>query len=332
MKDRYNRTIDYMRISVTDRCNLRCKYCMPDGIRSVPMEEILTYEEITQIVKATAELGINRIKLTGGEPLVRKHIGDLIKMLYAIPGIQEITLTTNGVLLLDQLDELVDSGVNAINISIDTLNAERYAQITGRDELPKVLAAVKEASGRGLNVKVNTVLLAGTTEEELFQLLLIAKEAPVDVRFIEMMPIGEGKRVQGISGEAWFSSVEERYPSLQEDLQRHGNGPARYYRIPGFVGSIGFISAIHGKFCEQCNRIRLSSTGQLKSCLCYESKGDLRQILRTAEWQESRDAEERLHKELKEVIAEAIYNKPSEHCFEHIGQMTEHQKMAAIGG
>lgn len=332
MKDKYGRNIDYMRISVTDRCNLRCRYCMPDGIKSIPMQELLTYEEILQIVKAAVELGITKFKLTGGEPLVRKDITKLVRMLHEVPGVKEITMTTNGVLLSTCLDELIDSGINAINISIDTLDEKRYAQITGRNELSNILMAVRETAVRGINVKINTVLLDGTTQEELFQILQLAEEQNIDVRFIELMPIGEGKKLRGISGEDWLSCIKERYPSLQEDYRVHGNGPAKYYHISDFAGSVGFISAIHGKFCNTCNRIRLSSTGQLKSCLCYEGERDLKPVLRNTGWMDEKSKEERLMMALKNAIAAAIIEKPLEHCFENPENMTENQKMVAIGG
>lgn len=330
MKDKYGRNIDYMRISVTDRCNLRCKYCMPDGITSIPMEELLTYEEILQIVKAAAGLGITKIKLTGGEPLVRKDVAALVRMLYTVPEVEEITMTTNGVLLMEYLDELIDSGIRAINVSIDTLDEKKYEQITGKNELPNILTAVREATERGIRVKINTVLLTGTSEEELFRILQLTQKQNIDVRFIELMPIGEGKKMRGISGKEFLLHIKEKYPFLQEDHRRHGNGPATYYHIPGFVGSIGFISAIHGKFCSTCNRVRLSSTGQLKACLCYEGVCDLKSILRDPGWGEKQ--QESRMKALQDEIAVAIMGKPSEHCFENPDHMTEHQKMVAIGG
>lgn len=332
MKDSYGRSIDYMRISVTDRCNLRCRYCMSDDIKPIPKEELLTYEEIVQIVEAAAELGITKIKLTGGEPLVRKDVVTLVRMLHAVPGVREVTMTTNGVLLMERLDELINGGIHAINISIDTLDEKKYEQITGKRELSNIILAVREAAKRGIKVKINTVLLGGTSEEELFQILQIAQDQNIDVRFIELMPIGEGKKMHGISGKEWLMRIKERYPSLQENYQVHGNGPAKYYHISGFAGSVGFISAIHGKFCNTCNRVRLSSTGQLKACLCYEGMRDLKSILRKNGWKDEKEQQERLKLALKEEIAAAIMEKPLEHCFENPDNMTEHQKMVAIGG
>ncbi len=332
MKDKFGREIDYMRISVTDRCNLRCRYCMPEGIQSIPMGQLLTYEEILQIVKAAAGLGITKIKLTGGEPLVRRDVAVLVGMLREVPGIEEITMTTNGVLLLDYLDELADSGIHAINISLDTLDEKRYEQITGKNELSKILTALKEAIRRGIRVKINTVLLAETSEAELFQILQLTKEQPIDVRFIELMPIGEGGKMRGISGNELLLHIQEKYPNLQEDHRVHGNGPAKYYHIPGYAGSIGFISAIHGKFCNTCNRIRLSSTGQLKACLCYKETRDLKTILRESGWNAGKEQQDSLRGKLQAEIAAIIMEKPLEHCFEHPDHMTEHQKMVAIGG
>lgn len=325
MKDSWNRTIDYMRISITDRCNLRCRYCMPDGIESIPMAEILTYEEIVTVAECAARLGIRSIKVTGGEPLVRKGCCGLVASLKALPGIERVTITTNGVLLAEHLEELAKAGIDGINVSLDTLDEGRYAAITGSDCAQDVLSAVHRAAERGIAVKINAVSLAGP-EADRERLLSVARDYPVDVRFIEMMPIGYGRDFETISNEVIFAEIRRRHPDLTEDHRVHGPGPAVYYRIPGYRGSIGFISAVHGKFCDRCNRVRLTSRGYLKTCLCFDSGADLRRILRS-------DAPMEQRKEmLKGSILQAVKEKPQAHCFERPELVTERQDMVMIGG
>lgn len=324
MKDQYGRNIDYMRISITDRCNLRCRYCMPDGVELVPMGEILTYEEIERICRAAAQEGICKLKITGGEPLVRKGCVDFIEKLKAIPGIEQVTLTTNGILLGQYAAQLAEIGLDGVNISLDSLDEERYRQITGRDELKKVVQGVRSALSVGLKTKINVVLQKGVNETEWDTLVKLAKDAPVDVRFIEMMPIGYGRAFQPVYNEEILEMLKKKYPQTEADGQIHGNGPAQYYRIPGFQGSIGFISAIHGKFCKNCNRIRLTSQGELKPCLCYGESYDLRKALRG----NYADSPEKI----REILRQAIRQKPKQHCFEQLKNITEEKRMVQIGG
>lgn len=324
MKDQYGRNIDYMRISITDRCNLRCRYCMPDGVELVPMGEILTYEEIERICRAAAQEGICKLKITGGEPLVRKGCVDFIEKLKAIPGIEQVTLTTNGILLGQYAAQLAEIGLDGVNISLDSLDEERYRQITGRDELKKVVQGVRSALSVGLKTKINVVLQKGVNETEWDTLVKLAKDAPVDVRFIEMMPIGYGRAFQPVYNEEILEMLKKKYPQTEADSQIHGNGPAQYYRIPGFQGSIGFISAIHGKFCKNCNRIRLTSQGELKPCLCYGESYDLRKALRG----NYADSPEKI----REILRQAIRQKPKQHCFEQLKNITEEKRMVQIGG
>ncbi len=324
MKDQYGRNIDYMRISITDRCNLRCRYCMPDGVELVPMGEILTYEEIERICRAAAQEGICKLKITGGEPLVRKGCVDFIEKLKAIPGIEQVTLTTNGILLGQYAAQLAEIGLDGVNISLDSLDEERYRQITGRDELKKVVQGVRSALSVGLKTKINVVLQKGVNETEWDTLVKLAKDAPVDVRFIEMMPIGYGRAFQPVYNEEILEMLKKKYPQTEADGQIHGNGPAQYHRIPGFQGSIGFISAIHGKFCKNCNRIRLTSQGELKPCLCYGESYDLRKALRG----NYADSSEKI----REILRQAIRQKPKQHCFEQLKNITEEKRMVQIGG
>lgn len=325
MRDSFGRNIDYMRISITDRCNLRCKYCMPEGIDSIPMSEILTFEEIELITECAAKLGIRHIKVTGGEPLVRKGCCELIASLKAVPGIEKVTITTNGVLLSQYLDNLLAAGVDGINVSLDTTDTARYAALTGYDVADAVIASIKEASKCSVPVKMNAVSMVSQVSE-WEGLLAIAKDYPVDVRFIEMMPIGYGKKFASVGNDRLLCDIRRKYPDMTEDHRVHGFGPAVYYQIPGFRGSVGFISAIHGKFCSSCNRVRLTSQGFLKTCLCYDKGANLREILRA-------DGKREEKKEvLEQCISQAIREKPDAHCFEQPDRMTEQREMVMIGG
>ena len=321
MKDRFDRTIDYMRISITDRCNLRCRYCMPDGCDKVSMDQILTYEEIERICRAAARLGIRKIKLTGGEPLVRLGCTDLVKQLKMTEGIDEVTLTTNGQILGRYLDDLKAAGTDGINISLDTLDPGRYEYITGGGCLEKTLQAIDLSAKAGIPTKANCVLQKGFNEDEILSLAKYAFDKGIQMRFIELMPIGIADPSRGISNEQVLQILNEKWPGLTEDDMRHGNGPAVYYRRPGIPGGIGLISAIHHRFCSGCNRIRLTSQGQIKPCLCYENGIDLKPYLKQSD------------EELEAALKQAILEKPMEHCFTEVRfGSEEHRLMSQIGG
>ncbi len=319
MKDRFGRDIDYMRVSVTDRCNYRCVYCMPpEGVPQVSMAELLTYEETEQICRVAAELGITRIKITGGEPLVRRGVPALIGMLHKIPGIEQVTLTTNGALLERHLDDLLAAGLDAVNISLDTLDPARFSEITRGGDLRDVWNGLQAALGAGLPVKLNTVLYAG---EDWKTMAEAAGRLHVDVRFIEMMPIGKGSGYAGASREDVLRFLTKTYGTPEPDDRRHGNGPAVYYRFPGLSGSVGLIAPIHGMFCGTCNRIRLSASGQIKPCLCYGETVDLRGSLRSGDMAG-----------VRRKLEEAIRRKPRAHGFADEGGVTETGTMNRIGG
>ena len=319
MKDRYNRQIDYLRISVTDRCNLNCNYCVPkEGIDLLPADEILTYEEIKVICEIAAKNGITNVRITGGEPLVRTDLYKLIGMINSIPEIENIGITTNGVLLAGCLARLVQNGLSSVNISLDTMDAQKYIRITGRDYFGQVMEGIKAAIDSGIKVKINSVL---TDLSEIDQLVALAKDNKADVRFIELMPIGMGKTLTGVSNESILDYLRNNYAEVIEDDRKHGSGPAVYYKLAGFNGSIGLISPIHGKFCDSCNRVRLSATGKIKSCLCYAADCDLREPLRENNLQLA-----------EKLFREAVYNKPKSHCFEKENAITENAKMVSIGG
>ena len=325
MFDRYQRDIHYLRLSVTDLCNLRCRYCMPDGVEKLEREAVLTYEEFLRLAALFARCGIDTVRVTGGEPLVRKNVAQLVAGLKATPGIRRVTLTTNAVLLAEQLPALLDAGLDSVNISLDTLRPEVFRQITARDDFAAVQAGLQAALQSGLPVKLNCVPQAGVNEGELEQLAALAKDNAMQVRFIEMMPIGYGAAMPCISGPELRARFAQRWPELAplSAAQEHalGDGPAVYYTVPGWQGSIGFIAAVHGKFCASCNRVRLTSQGFLRPCLASETGCDLRDLLRSG----ADDAQ------LLAAIRETIWAKPREHHFND-SSMPATRGMYRIGG
>ena len=325
MFDRYQRDIHYLRLSVTDLCNLRCRYCMPDGVEKLEREAVLTYEEFLRLAALFARCGIDTVRVTGGEPLVRKNVAQLVAELKATSGIRRVTLTTNAVLLAEQLPALLDAGLDSVNISLDTLRPEVFRQITARDDFAAVQAGLQAALQSGLPVKLNCVPQAGVNEGELEQLAALAKDNAMQVRFIEMMPIGYGAAMPCISGPELRARFARRWPELAplSAAQEHalGDGPAVYYTVPGWQGSIGFIAAVHGKFCASCNRVRLTSQGFLRPCLASETGCDLRALLRSG----ADDAQ------LLTAIRETIWAKPREHHFND-SSMPATRGMYRIGG
>lgn len=323
MLDRYGRVINYLRISVTDRCNLRCCYCMPEGVQDVGMKNILTFEEIWEIVRTGVSLGITHIRITGGEPLMRKGCVDLIRGIREIPGVETITMTTNGVLLGNYGKQLKKAGVDGVNISLDTLDPEEFYKITGKRELQEVLAGIRAAKTAGLPVKLNAV---NRKELDPIPLVRYAQEENLPIRFIEMMPVGYGKKYVGRSNEELRETLEAVCGNAEcmtnrEELSRMGSGPAVYYQFSDLKVPVGFISAIHGKFCDTCNRVRLTAEGYLKLCLCYDEGEDLRRVLREGE-----------KENLRTIMEQTIFRKPAAHCFEHPAEMTETHEMVKIGG
>ena len=323
MLDRYGRVINYLRISVTDRCNLRCCYCMPEGVQDVGMKNILTFEEIWEIVRTGVSLGITHIRITGGEPLVRKGCVNLIRGIREIPGVETITMTTNGVLLGNYAKQLKEAGVDGVNISLDTLDPEEFFKITGKRELQEVLAGIRAAKTAGLPVKLNAV---NRKELDPIPLVRYAQEENLPIRFIEMMPVGYGKKYVGRSNEELRETLEAVCGNAEcmtnrEELSRMGSGPAVYYQFSDLKVPVGFISAIHGKFCDTCNRARLTAEGYLKLCLCYDEGEDLRRVLHEGE-----------KENLRTIMEQTIFRKPAAHCFEHPAEMTETHEMVKIGG
>jgi len=324
MVDKYGREIEYMRISITDRCDLRCRYCMPYGCEKVSMSQILTYEQIVRICGAAAGLGISRIKITGGEPFVRLGCTDLIRDIKAVRGIEEVTVTTNGQTLDRYIDELKDIGVDGINISLDTLDPDRFTYITGGGRLERTLNSIELSAGSGIKTKVNTLPQKGFNDDELTEIAGLAFRYGIDVRFIELMPVGAADADRGMSNEDVLKDLMKKWPDLEPDESIHGNGPAVYFKRPGIKGGIGFISALHGKFCPGCNRVRLTSQGQLKPCLYYDTGTDIMPYLNGTD------------EELREALRCAIMKKPEAHCFDikdkNGDEHAEHRLMSQIGG
>ena len=325
LKDRYSRVIDYMRISITDRCNLRCIYCMPYGHRPLKFKKILTYEEIIRIVRIGAELGLKKIRLTGGEPLARKNVQYLIKKLKAISGIEDLSMTTNGVLLERYADELRSAGLDRINVSLDSLQPDRYREITQGGELENILKGIEKAYQLGLRpLKINVVVVRGINDDEIENFAAITIKKPFHVRFIEFMP---GKT------NAWsaekcipIQEIKERivkcYNSL-EPVRLRSNGPARYFRIPESKGVLGFISPVTHHFCSECNRLRITADGRIRPCLFSKTEIDLKSAMRSGATDE----------EIKRLLILSVEAKPEGHRIGKDGERSYISKaMSQIGG
>lgn len=324
MKDKYDRPIDYIRISLTDRCNLRCIYCMPeDGVDLVRHEDILSYEELIRLCKALIKIGINNFKLTGGEPLVRLNITDFIGQLKSLEGVGEVTITTNGVLLEDMGLDLMESGIDRINVSLDTLDPDKFHALTRGGDLNKVLRGIDLITGQGFDkLKINAVPIKPIDAKDLADLIRLGEDRPIDIRFINLMPIGQGDEGSGYSKDEMKEIIDRAYGKGQIYLGKRGNGPAQYYSYPGLKGKIGFIDAIDDKFCHKCNRIRLSATGFLKLCLHYNVGENIRNLIND-------NSIEDLAIELERII----YNKPLMHQMgQSDSKFTESRNMNQIGG
>lgn len=317
MKDAFDRTINYLRISVTDLCNLRCKYCMPEnGVVKKQHSEILSVEEIESVVRAAAELGINKVRITGGEPLVRNGILEICRRIGAIDGLKEICLTTNGILLGDMAEELKRAGVSRVNISLDTLDPAKYEKITRRGDLSDVFRGIQAARDAGLlPLKINTVLIGGFNDDEIGDFVELTRHEEIDVRFIELMPIGE---CVGWNSECFVNSsrVLQLEPRLKPVTERT-TGVEMLYSIPGYKGRIGLINPMSHPFCQQCNRIRVTADGKLKTCLHSSEEIDLKGLPFEA---------------VKERIASAIKNKPLRHYLNENAKSESARNMFQIGG
>ncbi|MBQ8162469.1 MAG: GTP 3',8-cyclase MoaA [Clostridia bacterium] len=323
MVDDFSRQIDYLRISITDKCNLRCLYCMPeDGMPVMRHEELMSFEEIRRTVSLLTPLGIRFLRLTGGEPLVRKGCYTLFSMLRDVPGVEEMSITTNGVLLKGHVKDLIDSGVSRLNLSLDTLRPGVFEQMTRIGKLSDVLSAMEDAMNFGMGVKINAVPIRDINEEDLIPLATLARDNPIQVRFIELMPIGEARHLKPISTEELLAKLENAFGQLFEDPETHGHGPAQYVKPAGFQGSIGIISALSHEFCDHCNRLRLTSDGWIKPCLNHEPTLNVRDLMRSG----TGDAE------IREALSLEILHKPERHGFLDQLSDREERHMNQIGG
>lgn len=305
LSDSFQRPLNYLRISVTDRCNLRCIYCMPsEGIPLMSHQDILSYEEICIVAQAAAELGIVKVRLTGGEPLVRSKVTNLLAMLARIEGIDDISLTTNAVLLQRYADELKSAGLRRVNVSLDSLRSDRFHRITRMGNLDDVLRGIEAARQAGLNpVKTNTVVIRGTNDDEVLDFARLTIEGEWHVRFIEYMPFPNSEKADHLL--VPVSEIKQRIETLGElePSLSSGGGPARYFRLPGARGTIGFISPVSEHFCRACNRLRLTADGKLRPCLFSDEEIDLREPLRQGATAD----------DIKRLIQEAASCKPEGH-------------------
>jgi len=318
------RSIDYLRLSITDRCNFRCIYCMPqEGMPFIPHENILSYEAILRLVAILADLGVIHYKVTGGEPFCRKGAMGFIKDLAAMPGVAEVTVTTNGSLAGNCLEDLAGAGVSAINFSCDAFTPEVFRSVTRSDaSLASIRENMERAAALGLRVKINAVPIRGHNAAELLPIARFALERGFHIRFIELMPIGSGRVLRGIPLSDVRHMLEREFGPLRVVAEKTGNGPAVMHRVQGYPGLVGFIAALSGRFCAACNRVRLTATGYLKSCLCHEAGVDLREAM-----EEGADDEE-----LRQLIVHAVAGKPNGHTFSFSNPEGDHFFMNSVGG
>jgi cyclic pyranopterin phosphate synthase len=326
LTDAFHRPITYLRISVTDRCNLRCVYCMPEeGLPWIEKSEILSYEEIAEIVRAAAKVGVRAIRLTGGEPLIRRDLNRLVGLIAAIEGIEDISLSTNGLLLAEQARGLRDAGLTRVNVSLDTLRADRFEAIARRPGLERVLAGIEAAFDAGLGpVKVNCVVMRGQNDDEVAAFAALTRERALAVRFSEVMPVAENV---GAHAGAYISATEilERVRAIGELYPvdgPHGNGPARYHAFAGAAGTVGVISPLSHDYCDTCNRVRLSADGRLKLCLFGDHFIDLRTPVRDRAGEDA----------LIAILRGSMYVKPERHHLD-VGQTASAMRaLSEIGG
>jgi len=305
--DSWQRQINYLRISVTDHCNLSCRYCAVDSVPRLPRDEVLTYEEIQRVVEVAAGMGINKVRLTGGEPLLRPDFSQLVRMIARIEGIDDISLTSNGILLSRHAIELKEAGLKRVNISLDSLKEDIFQRITGRDKLKEVLDGIEAAYQAGLEpVKINMVVLQGVNEDEITDFAKTSLSRNWHVRFIEFMPFGMAPTDPLAPATVSTREIQERIQALgklEPYAGNTGNGPAKYYRLPGASGTIGFISAMTEHFCSSCNRLRLTADGQLRPCLLDDDEVSLKEALRSGAGTE----------ELRHLIQQAVAIKREQH-------------------
>lgn len=326
LQDNFGRIIDYLRLSITDRCNLRCRYCMPEsGVASLPHHDVLSYEELLRITRIAVALGVRKVRITGGEPLVRRGLVGFIRQLRALDPDLELALTTNGILLAGMAEELKDAGLNRLNVSLDSLNAERFREISRRDGLADVLAGLQRAATVGFApLKINMVPIRGVNDDEIEAFAALAHDNPWEIRFIEYMPVSEGLAYspsQRVGAEEIIARLQ-RLGTIEAVSSAVTAGPANCYRIAGFAGQIGIIPAVSQHFCGECNRLRLTADGRLRPCLFSSEELDLRSPLRAG----ADDAE------LRDLLLQATESKPRGHRIGSEDFAPASRRMHGIGG
>jgi len=316
MKDSFGRNIDYLRLSVTQRCNLKCIYCNPSACKDPTCRE-MTASEFEKIVQIMADFGIKRVRLTGGEPLIRQDIVEITKRISSIKGISDLSMTTNGIRLVHFAEELKKAGLMRVNISIDSLMEEKYSKLTG-GRLSDVFKGIEASQKAGLKpLKLNVVLMEGINDDEISEFINLTKDIELDVRFIEMMPFNDDNKKQGNT--LANTHIMNKYPQLQPVYEEYNGQPARYYKLPGYAGRVGFISPMSHKFCSCCNRIRITSDAKIRTCLGDNCEYDFYDLLK-------KDNVEGI----KRIIEQAILNKPEGHNFGK--KYVSNRKMNQIGG
>jgi len=327
--DTFNRKVSYLRVSLTDQCNLRCFYCTPlPAEKNLPSGELLSYEELLRVISVATGLGIKKIRLTGGEPLVRRNVDDFIRQLTGLSGIEEVRITTNGVLLAEKAEDLYAAGIRKLNISLDSLDPERFREITGVDALEKVLQGVDMALKMGFaSVKINVVAMRGVNDDEFLDFARLTIDQPLQVRFIEFMPMGDDSLWQQdhyIDSAEIRSGIEKQLGELAPVSPGAGQleGPARVYQLAGAAGTIGFISPISDKFCSSCNRLRLTAEGRLRACLLTDVENDLKGIVRGGGSDD----------DISRAISDTIRRKPKSHRLAVSEIRNCHGRMSRIGG
>lgn len=322
MRDAQGRRIGYLRLSVTDRCNCRCAYCMPaDGVPMLTHDDVCSFEELARITGACCELGVSKVRLTGGEPLVRRGLPNLVRMLRAVPGVRDLALTTNATLLAPVAEELAEAGLDRVNVSLDSLRPERYAAITRGGRLADALAGIEAARAAGLApLKVNCVLMGGVNDDEVADIAALARDQPVDVRFIELMPIGPAARwprARFLPAEAVLEAVPELEPVASDDVGPARDGVAELFSVPGWAGRVGLIRPMSHRFCAGCTRIRVTADGRLKPCLHSADEVSLRGLA---------------GEELRAALLAGIALKPAHHDMDGTHASDSARAMNEIGG
>jgi cyclic pyranopterin phosphate synthase len=324
MYDAYGRHLHYLRVSLTDACNLRCVYCMPEEITFQPPASLLQDDEVLTLVRVAASLGVDKIRLTGGEPTVRRGLVDLVRAIRGIPGIKRVAMTTNGLRLVELAQPLAEAGLDQVNVSIDSLDVERFRQITRRGDLGDVWRGIAAAEAAGLRLKLNCVVTRGFNEDEVVELARLTLANRWEVRFIELMPLGsvaDFQQSQVVSSTETRSRIEAALGPATPVPGHNGHDPARPYRLPGAVGQIGFISSVTEPFCRSCNRLRLTADGRLRLCLLRDDEVDLLAPLRAGADFET----------LRRIMAEAAYRKPWGHRLEE-NDIARSREMSQLGG